>query len=141
MTNYSTIIFPSSELSSDSSSVSLSSSVLTSSCTSFTKSMIASSSSNNVSCTSKMISIGTVRLRIVPGNLVNHIRVSQSRQLFSNTCSLVLLSSGSMKVRLTGKRENKIGNGLEFPCIVTIKFSEHVCSSKTVIKDFCGKVV
>ena len=104
-----------------------------------TTSMIVSSSSNNISCTSKMISIGIVRLRIVSGNLVNHARVSQSRQLFSITCGLVLLSSGSMTVRLTGKRENQRANGLEFPCVVTIKFSEHACSSKTVIKDFCER--
>ena len=46
--------------------------------------------------------------------------------LFSKTCSFILLSEDSMNVRVTGKQENRRGNGLEFPCIVNINVLEHM---------------
>ena len=41
-----------------------------------------------------------------------------------------------MKVCVTGKRENKRGKGLEVPCLVTVKVSEHILSKvEPIIKD------
>ena len=59
-------------------------------------------------------------------------------RLFSKTCTLILLSGGSMIVCVTGKRENKRGKGLEVPCLVTVKVSEHILSKvEPIIKDLC----
>ena len=51
-----------------------------------------------------------------------------SRKLFYNKfhvtlflSTLILLSGGIMQASVTGKRENKRGNGLELPCKVTVK--------------------
>ena len=43
-------------------------------------------------------------------------------------CTLILLSGGTMQATLTGKRENKRGNGLELTCKVTIKAAFFICS-------------
>ena len=51
-----------------------------------------------------------------------------SQQLFLKVCSLILLSGGSMKIHVTGKREEQRGNGLEVPYIVSIKISDHICA-------------
>ena len=50
-----------------------------------------------------------------------------------------LLSGGSMKVCVRNeKRENKRGKGLEVPCLVTVKVSEHISSkAEPIIKDLC----
>ena len=67
------------------------------------------------------------------GEIVGHIT-----RLFSKTCTLILLSGGSMKVCVTGKRENKRGKGMEVPCLVTVKVSEHILSKvEPIIKDLC----
>ena len=67
------------------------------------------------------------------GEIVGHIP-----PLFSKTCILILLSGGSMKVCVTGKRENKREKGLEVPCLVTVKVSEHILSKvEPIIKDLC----
>ena len=67
------------------------------------------------------------------GEIVGHIP-----RLFSKTCNLILLPGGSMKVCVTGKRVNKRGKGLEVPCLVTVKVSEHILSKvEPIIKDLC----
>ena len=43
-------------------------------------------------------------------------------------CTLILLSGGTMQATVTGKRENKRGNGLELPCKVTVKAPFFICS-------------
>ena len=55
------------------------------------------------------------------GEIVGHIP-----RPFSKTCTLILLSGGCMKVCILGKRENKRGEGLEVPCLVTAKVSEYI---------------
>ena len=57
------------------------------------------------------------------GEIVGHIP-----RLFSKTCTLIFLSGGSMKVCVSGKRENKRGKGLEVACLVSLKVSEHILS-------------
>ena len=47
--------------------------------------------------------------------------VGHIQQLFTKAYSLILLSGGAIKVHVTGKLENQIGNGLEVLCILTIK--------------------
>ena len=67
------------------------------------------------------------------GEIVRHIP-----RLLSKTCTLILLAGGSMKVCVTGERDNKRGKGLEDPCLVTAKVSEHILSKvEPVIKDLC----
>ena len=46
-----------------------------------------------------------------PDIIVGHVP-----KLFSKICSFVLLSGGCMKLRVSGKRENKGGKGLEVTC-------------------------
>ena len=54
-------------------------------------------------------------------------------RLFSKTCTLILLSGGSMKICVTGKRKNKRGKGLD-----GVKVSEHILSKvEPIIKDLC----
>lgn len=58
--------------------------------------------------------------------------------LFSKMWSL---SGNYVKVCVT-ENENQRGNGLEVPCILTIKVSEHMyVKVKTVIKGMCGRLV
>ena len=71
------------------------------------------------------------------GEIVGHIP-----RLFSKTCTLTFLSGGSMKVCLSGKRENKRGKGLQAPCLVTVKVSEHILSKvEPIIKDLCKRLI
>lgn len=74
---------------------------------------------------------------IKEGKTVGHIP-----QVFSKYCSLILLAGGSMKVGVTGKRENKRGKGLEVPCRVTIKAPISICMKvEPIIKDLCTRLV
>ena len=59
------------------------------------------------------------------GEIVGHIP-----PLFSNTCNLILFSGGSMKVCVTGKRENKRGKGLEVPCLVKMSRCQNIFYQK-----------
>ena len=57
-------------------------------------------------------------------------------------CSLISLSGGSMKACVTGKRENKRGKGLEVPCVVTVKMSEHIFTKvEPIIQDLCKRLI
>ena len=71
------------------------------------------------------------------GEIVGHIP-----RLFSKICTLILLSGCSMKVCVSGKRENKRGKGLEVPCLVTVKVSEHIASKVgPIIKGMCKRLI
>ena len=52
--------------------------------------------------------------------------VGRLPKLFSKYCTLILLSGGTIQTTVTGKRENKRGNGLELPCKVNAPF--FICS-------------
>ena len=45
-----------------------------------------------------------------------------------------------MQATVTGKRENKRGNGLELPCKVTVKAPFFICSKiQTIIRGLCSR--
>ena len=47
-----------------------------------------------------------------------------------------------MKVCVSGKQENKRGKGLEVPCLVTVKVSEHILSKvEPIIKDLRKRLI
>ena len=74
------------------------------------------------------------------GETVGHIP-----RLLSKTCSLILLSGGSMKACVTGKRENKRGKGLEVwraGGVVTIKVSKYILTKvEPIMKDLCKRLI
>lgn len=59
-------------------------------------------------------------------------------QLFSKSCSLILLGGSSMKVSVAGTWENKISKGLEVLCKVIIKAPMYICMKiEPIINDLC----
>ena len=49
-------------------------------------------------------------------------------------------STGTIQATVTGKRENKRGNGLELPCKGIIKAPFFICSKvEQIIRDLCSR--
>lgn len=76
-------------------------------------------------------------IKVMKGDIiVGHIPKS-----ISKICSFILLSGGCMKLRVTGRRENKRGNGLEVPCTISIKCPFYAfVKAEPILKDLCKRL-
>ena len=76
-------------------------------------------------------------IKVMKGDtIVGHIPKS-----ISKICSFILLSGGYMKLRVTRRRENKRGNGLEVPCTISIKCPFYTfVKAEPILKDLCKRL-
>ena len=58
----------------------------------------------------------------------------------SKYCTTALLCGGTIKCEITGRRQNKRGNGLEVPCEYIVKGPFHVILDvEKIIKDYLSR--